>query len=239
EEGLSDLLRAAEEGIDELARRVNVAELPMAILTKSFCRFSLGDPNQSLQQLQRQLQLSSSKANAAELAFLHSGIGIASHFLGRVEEAVQSHTTAFNLARKVGDDARVSLIASNLCTVYMNWGNYDEAIRYGQMSVKYGEASSSSGLLVSYTNLIDPYMLQGREDSALEYLERARRWLGPQRRWKLRHTFLAEAASFALMRHNVALALDFITQMEAAGRGREEVVLMPGAYWKMRSFKMA
>src|SRR5213075_2474371 len=75
-----------EEGIDELARRVNVAELPMAILTKSFCRFSLGDPNQSLQQLQRQLQLSSSKANAAELAFLHSGIGIASHFLGRVEE---------------------------------------------------------------------------------------------------------------------------------------------------------
>jgi hypothetical protein len=50
---------------------------------------------------------------------------------------------------------------------------------------------------------------------------------------------LIEEACFALLRHNVSLALDLIGQMEHVARGREEVVQMPGAYWKMRTFRMA
>jgi tetratricopeptide (TPR) repeat protein len=239
EEGLSNLIRAAEEGIDALTKTIDITKVPMGILTKAFCRFSLGYPRDALQQLQRYLQVSSPKANAAELAFLHSGMGIASHFLGRIDDALHSHSVAFNLAKRVGDDARVSIIAANLCTVHMNRGDYSEAVRYGQMSVRYGEASSSSGLLISYTNLIDPYMLLRQPEAALECLERARKWLAPERRWKLRLTFFVEAASFALMRRNVGLALDLISQMENLARGREEAVLMPGVYWKMRTFKMA
>src|SRR6267378_4209980 len=239
EEGLSNLIRAAEEGIDALAQTTDITNIPMAITTKAFCRFSLGDPQEACQQLQHYLQVNSANANAAELAFIHSGMGIASHFLGRVDDAIRSLSTALDLDKRVGDDARVSIIASNLCTVHMNRGDYHESIRYGQMTVRYGEASSSSGLLISYTNLIDPYMLLGQADAALECLERARRWLAPQKRWKLRLTFLLEAASFALMRRNVGLALDLISQMESTARGREDAVLMPGAYWKMRTFKMA
>ena len=239
EEGLSSLIRAAEDGIDALAKKTDITMIPMAITTKAFCRFSLGDPQEASQQLQQYLQVSSAKSNAAELAFIHSGMGIASHFLGRFDDAVRSLSIALNLDRRVGDDARVSIIASNLCTVHMNRGDYSEAIRYGQMSVRYGEASSSSGLLISYTNLIDPYMLSGDADAALECLENARRWLAPEKRWKLRLTFLLEAASFALMRRNIGLALDVISQMEGVARGREDAVLMPGAYWKMRTFKMA
>jgi len=239
EEGLSNLIRAAEEGIDALAETTDITKIPIAITTKAFCRFSLGDPKEAFEQLQHYLQLSSASANAAELAFIHSGMGIASHFLGRPDDAVRALSFALELDKRVGDDARVSIIAANLCTVHMNRGDYNESIRYGQMSVRYGEASSSSGLLISYTNLIDPYMLLGQADAALECLERARRWLAPQKRWKLRLTFLLEAASFALMRRNTGLALDLISQMESVARGREEAVLMPGAYWKMRTFKMA
>jgi tetratricopeptide (TPR) repeat protein len=121
----------------------------------------------------------------------------------------------------------------------MNLGDYNESVRYGQMSVRYGESSASSALLISYTNLIDPYMLLGQHDAALECLEKARKWLGPERRWKLRLTFLIEAASFALMCHNVALALDLIGQMENLARGREDAVPMPGVYWRMRTLMMA
>jgi hypothetical protein len=121
----------------------------------------------------------------------------------------------------------------------MNRGDYHESVRFGKMSVRYGESSSSSGLLISYTNLIDPYMLLGEREAAFESLEKARKWLGPEKRWRLRLTFLLEAASLALMSHNVGLAVDLIGQMEAVARGREDGVLMPGAYWKMRTFRMA
>ena len=239
EEGLSNLIRAAEDGIDVLTETTDIANLPMGILTKAFCRFSLGHPSEALRQLEEYLQVSSAKANAAELAFLHSGMGIANHFLGRIDDAIRSQLTALNYANRVGDDARVSIIAANLCTVHMNRGDYDESVRYGQMSVRHGEASSSSGLMISYTNLMDPYMLMGQPDVAVECLERARKWLGPERRWKLRLTFFVEAASFALMSRNVGLALELISQMENLARGREKAVLMPGVYWKMRTFKMA
>ena len=239
EEGYPHLIRAAEQGIDALAKTCDIMKLSMAVTTKAFCRFSLGDPAEALRQLEAYLSITSEKANAAELAFIHSGMGIASHLLGRMDAAIRSLLVALELDRRVGDDARVSIIASNLCTLYMNLGDYDEAIRYGLMSVRYGEASSSSGLMICYTNLIDPYMLLGKHDEAMECLERARNWLAPEKRWKHHLTFLLEASSFALMRRNIGLALDFISQIESATREREDAVLMPGAYWKMRMFKMA
>ena len=86
---------------------------------------------------------------------------------------------------------------------------------------------------------MDPYMLLGQEAAAMDCLDRARKWLVPERRWKLRLTFLLEAASFALMQRNVGLGLDLITQLEGVSRGREDAVPMPGPYWKLKAFKMA
>jgi tetratricopeptide (TPR) repeat protein len=239
EEGIVGLIQAAEEGIGELAQRSDITTIPMAVLTKSYCRFFLGDPNAALQDLWSFQRISSSRVNAAQLAFVHSGIGIASHFLGRFDDSIQAYFSALDLSRRVGDDVRVCLIAANLCTVLMNRGDYQEAIRYGMLSVRYGQASGSNALSVAYTNLMDPYMLLRQEDAALDCLERARKWLGPERRWKIRLTFLVEAASLALMRRNIGLALDLIGQLEALARGREDAVPMPGAYWKMRTFRMA
>jgi hypothetical protein len=120
----------------------------------------------------------------------------------------------------------------------MSRGNYGEAISYGEMSVRLGEASSSSSLLASYTNLMDPYLLTGREESALQCLENARKWLVPGRRWKLQCAFFVEAASFALIQRNHSLALDLIAQLDVIARGRENAVPMPGPYWKLKAFRM-
>jgi len=182
-------------------------------------------------------RLRSGKVNTAQLTYIYSGIGIANTFIGRFETACAAYTEALNLAKKVGDDTRVSQIAANLCTTHMNRGNYAESVSYGEMSVRLGEASSSSSLLTSYTNLIDPYLLTGREESARQCLESARRWLVPERRWKLQCAFFVEAASFALVQRNCALALDLIAQLEVIARDRESAVPMPGPYWKLKAFR--
>jgi len=237
EEGSTDLIRAAEAGIRELSESSDIEKLPMAILTKAFCRFSLCDPLGALPHLEIIARLRSGKVNTAQLTYIYSGIGIANSFLGRFETACAAYTEALNLAKKVGDDTRVSQIAANLCTTHMNRGNYAESVSYGEMSVRLGEASSSSSLLTSYTNLIDPYLLTGREESARQCLESARQWLVPERRWKLQCAFFVEAASFALVQRNCALALDLIAQLEVIARDRESAVPMPGPYWKLKAFR--
>jgi hypothetical protein len=90
-----------------------------------------------------------------------------------------------------------------------------------------------------YTNLIDAHVLAGQEAKAIEYLESARRWLVPRRRWKFHCAFLMECAAFELIRGNTALALDLIGQLENVARDRDEAVPMHGPYWKLRIFREA
>ncbi len=239
EEGASELLRTAEDGADELLGSTDVERVPMAILTKAYSRFLLGDPSEARRRLQIALHVSQPRANAAQLALIHSGLGITTYFLGNFEEAYQEYTTALELTRKVGDDARLCTIAANLCAVLMARGDYDDAVRFGNLSVKYGESCSSSYLLVAYTNLIDPYMLLGQEAAAMNCLEKAAKWIGPERRWRLRIQFLFEAASFALMQRNVGLAMDLIGQLEGVSGERTLAIPMPGTYWKLKAFKTA
>lgn len=239
EEGAVDLLDAASVGADELANAVDSTSIPMAILAKAYCRFLLGDPEEARNHLQSVLFSSQSKANAAELALIHSGLAISSYFRGQFEDAYRQYVTSIELTRKVGDDARLCTLAANLCGVLMNRGNYEDALRHGQLSVKYGEACSSSYLMVSYLNLIDPYMLLGQEAAAVECLEKAKKWMTPERRWRLRLQFHTEAASFALMQGNIAMAMDLVNQLESISREREIAIPMPGAYWKLRAFRMA
>ncbi|HYT23774.1 MAG TPA: AAA family ATPase, partial [Candidatus Polarisedimenticolia bacterium] len=238
EEGQLELLRCADDGVAQLSATTTLDKLPMALLTKAYCRFFLGDPKEARTLLKDVLR-TSKNANAAQRAIIHSGLGLTNVFLGRFEEGYKESLTALEMCRKIGDDARVCTIAANLCTVLMNRGDYEQAIQFGKMSVQIGEACSCSTLLIAYTNLIDPYMLLGRESDARSCLEKGAKWIGPERRWKLQLAFLIEAASFALMQHNLALALDLIGQLESVCCGRELAIPMPGAYWKLKTFRMA
>jgi hypothetical protein len=48
---------------------------------------------------------------------------------------------------------------------------------------------------------------------------------------------LVEAASFALVQRNHALALDLIAQLDNLTKGREAAVPMPGPFWKLKIFR--
>jgi hypothetical protein len=86
---------------------------------------------------------------------------------------------------------------------------------------------------------MDSYLLVGRVNDAVQCLENARKWLTPERRWRLRCAFFIEAAAFALSQHNHGLALDIIEQLEVLSRGQEQAVPMPGPYWKLMIFREA
>jgi tetratricopeptide (TPR) repeat protein len=237
EEGLLELVQTAETGTDELIGETLGERLPMVVLTKAFCRFSFWDYEAAVKELDGVLSSTLGQINTAESCLLYSGLGIARYFLGHFQEAHDALIRSLGFANKLGDDVRVSQVASNLCAVELVQGNYDLAIEYGELGTRVGEACASSGLLPCYTNLMDSYLLVGRESEALQCLDNARKWLIPERRWKLRCAFLTEAASFALSHHNHALALDLIEQLETMTRGRERAVPLPGPYWKLRIFR--
>jgi len=239
EQGLTDLICFAEQGVSDLAARADVRELPMAILTRAFSRIFFLHPDEALLDLRRMVDASTTNGNAAQMSFIYSVIGNASLILCNLGEAFDAFLLAFEKSQKVGDDSRSSLLAANLCLVETMRGLHADAIAFGNKAIALGEASSSSALQMSYTNLIDAYVLAGQEAKAIQCMESARRWLIPRRRWKFHCAFLMECAAFELIRGNTSLALDLIGQLENVARGREDAVPMLGPYWKLRIFREA
>jgi tetratricopeptide (TPR) repeat protein len=241
EAGLSELVLSAQAGLEEIPKTTDSNLSLVTSLTKGFCEIFFQDPGAAQLSLQKAAALSGSTANKALLSFIYSGIGLALTHLGRLQEAEHVFARSLELARKVGDDVRASTIAANLCTVNVARGEYDEAIRYGTMSIDCARANAKNNptLVTSYTNLADAYVLTGRADEAVACIESARAWLGSERRWRIRCAFLTEAAAFALIQANTQLALDLIAQLETLVQGREGAFPMPGSFWKLRLFRAA
>jgi len=238
EQGLIELLTVAERDLERLRESADISALPLAVVTQVLCRFDT-DPNGCLRDLLHAAEVNRPRANPAELAFLYSGIGLISINLCRLKDAYDACLNAFELSRRVGDDERMSVLASNLSLIQVARGLYDDAIEWGERSAALGESTKSSALQIAYTNLADAYVLVGREADAVASIERARKWLVPRRRWKFHCSFLIVNAAFSLIRGNIGLALDLIGQLEVISRGKERAVPIPGGYWKLRIFREA
>jgi len=237
EQGLIELLSLAEEEIEQLREKVDISTLPLAVVAHLLCHLNT-DPNGCLRDLLA-AEANSPKANAAEMAFLYSGIGLVSINLCRLKDAYDACLRAFELSRRVGDDERMSVLASNLSVIQVARGLYDDGIGWGERGTALGEHARSSALQMAYTNLADAYVLVGREGEAVAAIERAREWLVPKRRWKFHCGFLVVNAAFSLIRGNIGLALDLIGQLEVVSRGKERAIPIPGAYWKLRVYREA
>ncbi len=241
EAGLIELVLTARRGIEELAPAVDTNTMRMMRLTKAFCSLFFFEPGDALLSLREAAELSARESSKAVLPSILSAIGSSLTLLGKLKEARTACQSALELARRVGDDTRASMIASNLCLIHASRGEYQDAIRYGEMSIKWGTNGSTNNpiLIISYANLTDAYALTGRLNEAIRSLELAKGSLNFERRWRMHCIFLAEAAAFALMQRNVGLALDIITQVVLLARGREDAFPMPGPYWKLKFYRAA
>jgi tetratricopeptide (TPR) repeat protein len=239
ESGRPDLLATARDESRRLAEETGPKCSPMILLTQAFCKLHLQDPGGSLADLRS--ILACGEQHPALLSLTYSGIGIAQLYLCELTGAYDATMKAIEVTRRLGDDARVSTLNANLCAVQVTRGQFEDAIRLGEVSIRAGQASPNNNpiLLISYTNLLDAYTLTGRIREATECLEKAKAWIASERRWKMRCAFQIEMAAFALTQGNVHLALDLIARLEDIARNREEGVPMVGPYWKLKAFRAA
>lgn len=242
EAGLTDLVLTAQAGLQQLGELTDINGSLMANLAQGFCDLFLLEPAKALSSFREAARLGAAdRANKALLSFAYSGIGIAHLYLCQLAEAREAFLYALKQARRVGDDARTSIMTTNLCIVEGGLGEYDEAIRYGLMSVTWAGTSSRSHRVLGSThgNLADVYVLTGREDKALQCIEAADAVLGSQPRWRDRCAIVTGRAALALVQGNLNLALDLISQVEALARGREDAFPQPGPLWKLKLFRAA
>ena len=241
EAGLVELVMTARAGIEDLAPITDISTMRMISLTKAFCSLFFLEPRTALVSLRQAAELSTLEANKAHLPHILSAIGTSLTLLADLKAARTACLSALEIATKVGDETRASIIASNLSLIHTSRGEYDDAIRYGRLSTALGTNGSVNNpiLLFSYINLTDAYALMGQQNEATRSLEMARGWLNSERRWRVRCAFLVSAAAFALMQGNAALALDVIAQVEMLARGKEQVFTVPGPYWKLKFYRAA
>ena len=190
--------------------------------------------------VERAIELLEHSPNVVALSLAHNALGVCQYYLCELDKAKASLSTAHTLARKIGDDYRVSLTAANMSTLHLMRGDYAEAIRVGHLSTDVGaRLPSHPRLISSYMNLAEAYMLSGDPSAALESVDRARSWLRIQRSWRAHTDFTMESAHMALMTGNTSLALELIACLEKTALGKERALSEQGAFEKLRIFALA
>jgi len=223
-----------------LARHPKYRNVANAWYALGFCHYSAYDLRGACTCVQEAIRLLEDSRNVVALSLAHNALGVCKYSLCEFDPAIESLTTALELARRMGDDVRVSITAANLTTLHNLAGNVADAVHFGCISVEVGAALPSHPRLTSsYTNLAEAYVLAGETGKALECLERAARWVKTQRSWRAHIDFLCESANMALVMRNVALALELIQSLEITARGREGAVPEAGMFEKLRLWRLA
>jgi tetratricopeptide (TPR) repeat protein len=233
-------LGKARQELLDLAGHPKYRDVANAWYALGFCHYSAYDLREACICVQRAICLLEDSRNVVALSLAHNALGVCKYSLCEFAPAIESLTTALELARRMGDDVRVSITAANLTTLHNLAGNVAEAIRFGCISVDIGAALPSHPRLTSsYTNLAEAYVLSGQTGKALECLEHAAWWVTTQRSWRAHIDFLSESANMALVMRNVTLALELIQSLEMTALGREGAVPEAGMFEKLRLWRLA
>jgi len=188
--------------------------------------------------LETAIELFKESPDLVGLTLAYNALGVCEYYSCGFAESRDSLYLAMQLSKRLGDDFRLSTTTSNLCSLYILTGNFEEAIRMGLLSVEVGRAiPSQPNLMSSHTNLAEAYMLSGERGRALQCLEDGRKWMEVSRSWRAKMDFLCESANLALMMDNVSLALELIDSIESIARGRELAAPEAGMFEKLRIFR--
>lgn len=214
--------------------------VPSVWYALGFCEYYCYDLHAACNCVEKAIHLLEDSPNVVALSLAHNALGVCRYSLCEFTQARDALGVALQLARRMGDDYRVSMTAANLTVLHILTGDLDEALRVGRLSVEVGAGlQNHPRLSSSYINLAEAYLLSGETDRGLEYLHRATEWVKTQRSWRAHIEVLAESANIALVMQNLSLALDMIRSLEAAASDRERAVPDPGMFEKLRILRVA
>src|SRR5437870_9393446 len=233
-------VRAAQSRIAELLRNPAAAAIPALHYAQGFCYYFLFEPRAAAKALECARRLLVDSRNITELSLIQTGYGNCQYHLCEFKAARDAFLAGLELALKIGDDSRASIISANLCSVLTICGDYDEAVRYGERSLALGtRALSQPVLTASFLCLAEAYSICGLTSKALDCLERARDCVTKQHSWSTSVEYLHQSACVALIMGNLGLALDLISKAEEAAWGKERCVPQAGVFEKLRVFRAA
>ena len=240
EVGDEERVKDAEKRVRELLVLQKAQELPSVHYVLAYCHYFSCDVLQAAKCLERTISLLSSQQGAIDLFQAYLGYGVCLHYSCEPRRAVDAYMTAISLARRMGDDARASDVAANLCLNYMAMGDYAGAVRIGKQGVEWGARSADRPPRIgSLMNLAEALLMLGDEQQAFQYLDQAREWMKHARTWRSEVAYLCESACVALMMKNFPAALDLIARAEQKAWGRERAVPDAGGFYTYRVFRTA
>jgi len=228
---LSDLLQMSEDP--------GGAENPLVLHALGFCYFFFFELAQAAKYLEKAIEILKQSSDSVTLNYVYNGYGLSKQYLCEFGPAQAAYLAGLDLAQKMGDDSRISIIASNLSALRCIKGDYAGSIEAGRYSVEAASRGKSQPrVLLSYTNLAEAYMLSGEVSKGVECIEAAKSLVKKEQSWSARVSFVAETANLALLAGNIAHALDTIGVMERMTWGRERAVPNLGLAERLRIFKM-
>ena len=227
---LSELLKISEDPAG--------ADNPAVLHALGFCYFFFFELNLASKYLARAIDVAKRLSDSVTLTYVYNGYGMSKQYLCEFEPAERAYSAGLELAQRMGDDSRASIIAANLCGLRCIKGNYADAIEVGRYSVEAASRGSSQPRLISsYMNIAEVYMLSGEISKAFDCIESARRLVQVERSWRARVTFVTESASLALLAGDVPVALETIGAMEKLIWGRERAAPELGHVERLRIFR--
>jgi len=234
ENGNEERVQAAQSAIADLLRESTSGNRSDLHWAEGFCHYFFFDAKSAARSFETAIR-EETRANPVHLSLAYNGYGISKHCLCDFTGASEAFLTALELASRIGDDSRASIISANLACTALYQGDYPLAIGYGLRSIELGVRSfSPNNLLASYTNLAEAFLLSGDREKALNYWERAGAWAASHATWRTNIEFLLESASFALALGNLSGALANIESAEKAAWQQERIVSEPGMFEKLR-----
>jgi tetratricopeptide (TPR) repeat protein len=240
ESGDEKRIAKARVEITSLLEDGAAAAIPVAHYARGFCEYYSHYPKTAVSALQYARKLLGGEIDQAELSRILTGLAVCEVDLCHFDAAFSSFTQALQLAERIGDDSRASIISANLCMLELARGRFPDAVERGNQSLDHARASGTQPMLSqSYLNLCEAYLMVGDLRKAAECQDKARQWLGSQRNWKANVEFLCQAAYGALLRGNIHEALESMVTVERLAQGRQLAIAPPVGIRLLELFRLA
>src|SRR5207249_7035412 len=102
------------------------------------------------------------------LSLGYTAYGTCKQGLGDFKSACEAYQKALALSSRIGDDLRSAVIASNLCVAKLHQGDFDSAVRFGQLAVPTPEGVLRPRLVSIHLNLAASLFMNGQHQPALK-----------------------------------------------------------------------
>jgi tetratricopeptide (TPR) repeat protein len=240
EAGNEALVCASLSEIDRLLTDPAGAQLPILHYAQGVCHFFFSNIGAASRSLERAKDLLAAGHSVIELSYVYNGYGNCKQYLCEFTAAREAYFAGLEVAKRIGDDSRASIICANLCTLLVTMGDYQAAVQFGLQSVRFGSrAFNQPSLWIAFTCLAEAYILAGNRTAAMESLERARELVNSSVNWSASVQFACQAAGIALVMGELERALSLIGAAEESAYGKELIVPNAGLFEKLKLFRAA